>query len=117
EPRQWAELRAEAYRVLHEVLAPGWTGRAAVDAPSHRMAATMALVGLTILCDWLGSDSARFPLAAGMTLSDYAPLSERRARAAVEGLGFLREPAPTVYEGFAALFPDTNKARPVQEAI
>ncbi len=76
----------------------------------------MAMVGLTILCDWIGSDNAHFPLVAGMALADYAPLSEQRARAAVKGLGFLRERVPIVYDGFTTVFPNKD-ARPLQRAI
>jgi CRISPR-associated endonuclease/helicase Cas3 len=116
EPPQWAGLRADVYRALRERLAPGWAGGAAGSTPAHRMAATMALVGLTILCDWLGSDSARFPLAGGMALADYVLLSEQRARETVERVGFLRERVPVVYDGFAGVFPDRG-ARPLQRAI
>ncbi len=116
EPAQWVGMRAEVYRALRERLTPGWADGTAGVALAHRMAATMALVGLTILCDWIGSDSARFPLAGGMALADYTPLSEQRAREAVEGLGFLRERGPVVYDGFAGVFPGKG-ARPLQRAI
>src|SRR5437867_9332373 len=61
---QWHQSRAAAYRDLRGYFVPNAGGRAFQWlAPSHRSAAVMALVGFTILADWLGSDSreAYFP--------------------------------------------------------
>ncbi len=116
EPASWAAFRADAYSLLRAEFAPGWPGGASAVAPTHRMAATMALVGLTILSDWIGSDSAHFPLANGVALADYAPESARRAHAAARNLGFLQSATPVVYGGFASAFPD-KPARPLQLAI
>lgn len=115
EPHEWAGLRAEATRTLSafflRVSPAGWPALANVSA------ATMALTGFTVLCDWLGSDSAHFPIRPGVPLAQYAQESATRARAAVEAAGFLRPCRSGAPTAFASLFPELESPRPLQLAV
>ncbi len=111
----WAEMRCAAYELLHiflrssEANLPG-------EVP-NASAATMALTGFTILCDWLGSDVANFPLTAVTDIDEYRALSRRCAADAVRRAGFFPAPAPDERRTFAALFPAIASPRPVQMVI
>ncbi|MBN1977393.1 MAG: CRISPR-associated helicase Cas3' [Anaerolineae bacterium] len=115
EPSEWRDLRAIASAALkqHLLLSPPtqW------PEPTNVSAAIMALTGFTILCDWLGSDSARFPLQPDVTLEEYLAESQGRAHAAAESAGFFAITESQVPTSFAELFPDKQPTRPLQAAI
>ncbi len=118
EPPVWSELRSAAYTTLRERLAPGWRDGLALPTPQHRTAATMALAGFTILCDWIGSDAECFPIEPRpLSLDSYAQLSRERAQEAVERIGFAPVRPSVVYRGFGELFPNKEHVRPLQKAI
>jgi len=117
EPSEWPALRADMCRLLREQLTPEWDSGGVVPSPQHAMAAAMALTGFTILCDWLGSDSERFPIEPPLSLSSYTPLSLNRARQAIERVGFAPARPRASYSGFTDLFPDKGSARPMQQSI
>lgn len=115
EPTLWADLRASTYTMLREQLAP--SGIKDLPAPRHRTAATMALAGFTILCDWLGSDSGSFPLEPSLPLPEYAALSRERANEAISRIGFAPARSQMTYHSFGKLFPAIEDVRPLQHAI
>ncbi len=86
EPLEWRELRATASAALKQRLL--LNPPAQWPEPANISTALMALTGVTILCDWLGSDSARFPPRPDADLKEYLTESQRRARVAVESAGF-----------------------------
>lgn len=117
EPEEWGALRAGAYRVLKGIFVPSWCAGTQFPSPSRIRAATVALTGFTILCDWLGSDADCFPCEPRLTLDQYIPVSRRRARQAVKKIGFSPPRARPSYPGFHALFPHIESPHPLQLAI
>jgi CRISPR-associated endonuclease Cas3-HD len=115
EPSDWATLRVEAAQVLKDHLlkqAPEhW------PEPANVSAATMALTGFTILCDWLGSDEKHFAPTPDVVLDEYVRESVRRASLAVERAGFFQTGVSAAPTGFTDLFPDRQPSRPLQAAI
>ena len=85
-------------------------------APRNLSALCIALSGLGVLCDWIGSDESIFSPYEG-PLDAYPTLARERARKALDSrelLSYLPQPAdePT----FANLFPDMLP-RPLQRAL
>lgn len=87
------------------------------EPPKNLRAATAALTGFTILCDWLGSDERWFPPEPTRDINDYVDLSQLRARSAVSASGLSIRRAPPVFSGFRSLFPEIQQPRPLQIAI
>jgi len=114
EPPLWYDLRALADSLLRQKL---FTSAAPVAVPSNLAAATMALTGFTILCDWLGSDERFFPPDADFSWAEYEVMSADRARRAVQAAGFLQPAHSTTPPMFSALFPDKQPPRPLQTAV
>lgn len=111
---EWAALRADVYQVLRAELAADWHDW---PCPRHLRAATVVLAGLTILCDWIGSDERYFVCEPSMTLGAYRPLSEQRARSALSDPSFLRPRGSATYPGFSSLFPRIDEPSPLQTTI
>ena len=115
ESQDWARLRVAAAGLLKEHLLRQppqcW------PEPANISGAIMALTGFTILCDWLGSDGARFPMRPEVELEEYVKESARRAREAVEGAGFFQASRSAASTSFASLFPNLQPPRPLQAAI
>lgn len=117
EPKEWTALRAAAFRVLGDVFVHNRRDNVCFPSPARTRAATVALAGFTILCDWLGSDASHFPCEPNLTLDQYLPLSRDRARTAVERIDFAPPRPPRRYPGFRALFPTIEVPHPLQVAI
>jgi len=117
--RQWAEARRALVAILQEVLVPD-RGPARCE-PTNLSALCVLLNGLTILCDWLGSDDQCFPPEAGSSLREYIPISKERAAKAVENRGLLRFAHLPADPSFSDLFPPSAypdfTSRPLQGAI
>lgn len=115
EPEEWRTLRIQAANLLMTHLLRQtptlW------PEPSNISVATMTLTGFTILCDWLGSDGARFPIQPDTPLDEYLPDSIRRAREAVEQAGFFQPSQSVTPTNFTSLFPQRQPPRPLQTAI
>lgn len=117
EPTEWRFLRAQAFALLKPLLASHWDQAVLDICPPHRMAATVALTGFIILCDWLGSDETIFKCCDGMTPMAYSRLSKDAARRAVVRAGFAAGTEATPYGGFDVTFPGIRDPRPLQKAI
>ncbi len=115
EPAEWRTLRGQASELLKthllEQIPTHW------PEPPNISAATMALTGFTILCDWLGSDGACFSIQPDATLDEYLPDSTRRAQAAVEWAGFFQSSQSVAPADFVSLFPHRQPPRPLQTAV
>lgn len=116
EPEEWSELRRAAYQFLRARIGPPPTDRPPLPVPEHRRAATLALTGFTILCDWLGSDERYFSVEPLLSVETYPARSQARASSARGEAGFSSR-ADTPYSSFSALFPGVPAPRPVQQAI
>lgn len=114
EPAEWADLRLAAVDLVRREFSLPATIAA---APPNLRAATAALTGFLILCDWLGSDQGAFPPQPNLTLDEYVPLSRDRARKAVTETGFLCSHRRPSWPGFQAAFPDITTPRPLQRVI
>lgn len=115
EPR-WTAWREQTWRLLHDLLAPKEVALEVIGAPQALRPATVALTGLIVWCDWMGSNEYDFPLTPAMSVHDYLNLSRQRAQAALATHHLaVSRPAPQ-YAGVQQLFPQ-NQPRPLQEII
>lgn len=114
EPPEWAVLRQDAVRVLRETF--GLPSKIDASLP-HLRAATAALAGFVILCDWLGSDTSFFPPKPDLPLNSYVRHSREQARRAVEAAGFMTTRRRPSWNGFQAVFPGITDPRCLQSAI
>ncbi len=80
-------------------------------------AAAMTLAGFVSVSDWVGSNTDYFPYAVPTSTEAYACCAEKRARRALDALGFLMRPGPREVRGFAGLFPGISKPNDLQHAI
>ncbi len=112
---QWDAWRYEAFVALREIFLPN----DAPPLPSPKMlrAATVALTGLCIHADWIGSNSKYFPASAHVPLEQYRELSRERAHAGVRDADLTQPLTTNPYSGFASLFPEIEGPRPLQQAI
>lgn len=115
ESPEWRQYREATVELLLSVF-PLPDGFNAPSPPDMR-AATLALTGFTILCDWLASDEKIFTATPDVLLETYIPISSGRAVRAVENAGFQRSQREIVWNGFSGVFPDIDAMRPLQEAI
>ncbi|MSP12929.1 MAG: CRISPR-associated helicase Cas3' [Chloroflexi bacterium] len=114
EPSDWAAMRTEAAELLKAHLlrnTPHFPESVDISA------ATMALTGFTILCDWLGSDSDYFSLWPTDDIAEYVERSVQQARKRVEAAGFFQVTLSQTAVDFRSLFPDKLPPRPLQMAI
>lgn len=115
EPPEWRKLRAIAVKVIAEIMATGCLLEC--PRPTNISAATAAITGFAILCDWIGSDSTYFRPRPEVSVSSYCLESARRAQRAVEAAGFLRTTASPAPVSFSHLFHDIESPRPLQKAV
>ena len=80
-------------------------------------AAAMTLAGFVSVSDWVGSNTDFFPYAAPTSTEAYACCAEKRARRALDALGFLMRPGPREVRGFAGVFPDIPKPNDLQHSV
>ncbi|MFQ3684404.1 CRISPR-associated helicase Cas3' [Roseiflexus sp.] len=115
EPR-WKGWRQQIYHLLRELLAPNDISLATIDVPRLLRPATVALTGLIVWCDWMGSNECDFPLMPAMDVHAYLAHSRQQAQVALNThhLAFKRD-APQ-YAGFQRLFPDIEP-RPLQVVV
>lgn len=115
ESSEWRGYREEAVAMLLSIF-PLETGFVAPSPPDVR-AASLALTGFTILCDWLASDGSVFTATPDAALEAYLPVSRERAAEAVEHAGFRSPSREIIWRGFRGAFPGITTLRPLQEAI
>jgi CRISPR-associated endonuclease/helicase Cas3 len=115
EPEEWKVLRHGACEILRQRLAS--TDQIPWGEPANLSAAVMSLTGFIILCDWLGSDGSVFSICPRNGLEEYLPISEERAKIAVENAGFFGPVSSSAPITFSGLFPKFTPPRPLQSAI
>lgn len=110
----WCQARQTLLALLRQVFLP--ESLPLPCAPGNLSALAVALCGLTILCDWLASDSEVFPPYTGDPAA-YLPLATERARDAVTRRQLWRYlPRPPADPAFRQIFP-VLAPRPLQEAV
>ncbi len=83
--------------------------------PSERW--LMALAGLTVVADWIGSDADHFPYHPGEQASPaYLRGARQRARSAIASLGWSSVRAPATAPSFSELFPGRSPL-PMQQTV
>lgn len=118
EAAEWDELRCAGYEVLCDTFAPATGSLADIDRPRSPRAATIALTGLMVLADWIGSNATYFPANCTMPFDEYVQESRRRALDAIKDVGFALDRTAPTYTSVSALFPEiNNQPRPLQRVI
>ncbi len=115
EPR-WKEWRQQTFCLLRQLLAPSDIPVATIGVPDLVRPATVALTGLTVWCDWVGSNEHDFPSTPAMSAQEYLKLSRQRAKTALETHHLAFRRGTPQYSGFQSLFP-TVKPRPLQVVV
>ena len=83
---------------------------------SQNHAFYILLAGLTCVADWIGSNEEHFRYAPpGTTPEQYAALAQRRAREAVQAVGWTNWKPPASVATFAELFPSIQSPWPCQK--
>lgn len=85
--------------------------------PPNISSAVMALCGFTVLCDWIGSNSAFFPVDGRSSVEEYAKVSYARAKQAVHESGFCQPWFSRSSTEVSRLFSNLPSLRPLQLAI
>lgn len=89
---------------------------ATLPSYSQNHAFYVLLAGLTCVADWIGSNEEHFCYALpGTTPEQYAPLAQRRAREAVQAVGWANWRPPASVATFAELFPSIQSPWPCQK--
>ncbi len=116
EAEEWAQLRRRAIQILQSYFLQQRPDP--LPEPSNQSAAIVALNGFCILCDWLGSDSAKdyFTPAPFTSITNYVPQSRERAYRRVRDAGFFQPSASGAPTRFVSLF-GFDDPRPLQLAI
>jgi CRISPR-associated endonuclease/helicase Cas3 len=111
---QWINLRQEAAQYLQKLFldpAISW------PSPVNISSAVMALCGFTVLCDWIGSNSAYFEVDCSSTITTYPAISLERAKKAVLESGFCQPWVSQSSTAVSQLFSNLPSLRPLQLAI
>ena len=116
----WADARRDVLRVLASManLPNGGKWDGIETHPSTNWLLTLA--GLTTVADWMGSMSEYFEMAGPIEdLSEYLPLSRKRAEQVVREVGWSGWQAPRVARSPEMLFPIVRRygLRPLQIAV
>ncbi|HEX6291267.1 MAG TPA: CRISPR-associated helicase Cas3' [Herpetosiphonaceae bacterium] len=113
ESPKWEDLRRAGYDLLRATLAPQPGSLPDIGKPRSVRSATIALTGLIVLADWIGSSTDFFPPNCETPLDEYVQESTLQAREAVEQVGFAYKRAAPTYTTFSDLF-DVPEPRPLQ---
>lgn len=98
----WQEVRTRCVASLRHAI--GAVPDRFTDVPSERW--LMAMAGLTVLADWIGSNTEYFPYEPGATATAaYYTAARGKARRALEWLGLARPVFSPSAVDFSALFP------------
>ena len=115
EPAMWTDLRRQAAHRLKSVFQP--QGTAPWPSPANPSAATMALTGFIILCDWLGSDEKYFRPSASVGWQEYLEMNGEAAAQLLNSADFFRQVVSPAPVNFKELFSSLENPRPLQMAI
>lgn len=115
EPAQWRSLRQIADSILKDEFLK--VDLNLLPDPVNISTAVMAFTGLTILCDWLGSDERYFEISPNMGLPLYLENSRQRAAQAVNNSGLIAATLSSVPTKTETLFADLMPLRALQLAI
>ncbi len=80
-------------------------------------AVALTLAGFVSVADWVGSNTEFFPFTAPTSTRAYARCAEKRARKALDALGFLMKPGPRQVRAFARVFPGISKPNDLQHSV
>lgn len=115
EPPEWKHFRSMAANLLRNVL--NTQIPASFSKIPNVSAATMALSGFLVFCDWLGSNSQTFSAEPESSLDEYLVEAQERAHKVVERAGFHHPVFSSIGMEFKKLFPELTQPRPLQIAV
>lgn len=104
EPALWNNLRRQGYDRLKAALGPTNGALAAIGAPRRLRPATAALTGLTVIADWVASNTIYFPAKQYVPFEQYIEQSADQALNALIEIGLVAERPLRQYAGFQAMF-------------
>lgn len=112
----WMNTRKELVGVLKTIYQPA--GSVKLPSDSDELNAFLTLFsGLVSVADWIGSMSENFSFIEGdLPAKDYAGQAAKKAKAALEKLGWLGWQTTGQLLPFAAMFPATPNPNPIQTA-
>lgn len=113
ESEEWELLRRAGYDLLRAQLASPNGSLAEMGKPHSARSATIALTGLIVLSDWIGSNADFFPPDCETPLDQYVQRSAEQAQAAIKRAGLTYERTTPTYTTFSDLF-DIPEPRPLQ---
>ncbi|HEY0739687.1 MAG TPA: CRISPR-associated helicase Cas3', partial [Herpetosiphonaceae bacterium] len=113
ESAEWEALRRAGYDLLRAQLVPLTSSLAEIGQPLSARSATIALTGLMVLSDWIGSNTDFFPPDCETPLDEYVQRSVERAQNAITKAGLAHERAVPTYTTFRDLF-NITEPRPLQ---
>ncbi|GAA5531167.1 CRISPR-associated helicase Cas3' [Herpetosiphon gulosus] len=118
EPVHWNPIRKQGYSILHRYFAaPNYT-LAEIGQPQSIRAATIGLVGLMTLADWIGSNASFFPANCTASLQEYYATSESYLFELPPQIGFIPRRTLDHEVNCASLFPDCAETlRPIQQIV
>ena len=116
---EWQKYRLESYHLLRQVLGPEQGNLKDIGQPQRLRPATAALTGLTVIADWVASNTQYFSATTPTTMSaaEYALHSADRARDALFEIGLTSERPSPIYAGFQQTFSHIEQMRDLQRSI
>lgn len=115
EPPLWNDLRRQGYDWLKAALGPTTGTLATLGAPERLRPATAALTGLTVIADWVASNTLYFPACQTPSRAAYLGRSAEQALNAVLEVGLRADRPSRPYAGFTATF--SQEPRDLQAQI
>lgn len=115
EPDIWYQMRKDTDSVLRHSILKYNLGD--LSEPTNISAASMAMNGFTILCDWIGSDGRAFEPAPNISLDMYIEQSLYTAKQAVQNAGLNVQTGSSAPTEVNKLFFDIKTPRQLQSAI
>jgi len=113
---RWRDWRTQGYVLLRDLLAPEDKPLRSIGTPVAPRPATVALTGLLVWSDWIGSNEHDFPATPGMDIHCYLSLSRQRAQNALTTHYLRASRSRPQYSDFPALF-QAIAPRPLQAVV
>ncbi len=117
--KEWQAYRLESYHLLRRVLGPQQGSVQDIGQPLRVRPATAALTGLTVIADWVASNTHYFSatMPTLMSAEEYTQHSADHARDALYEIGFTNQRPSAMYNGFQQTFTHIAHVRDLQQRV